>query len=122
MTEASGSARPPRLGDRVDALLRLPHGPGSVPSARPGPGAPDEVVDVVVVGSGGAAMAAAAGALSAGAVTAIFEKGPVPGGTTACSGGVAHIYANSVMRDAGIDDPREDALAYMARVSRPGAY
>ncbi|HMD46127.1 MAG TPA: FAD-dependent oxidoreductase [Acidimicrobiales bacterium] len=118
----SSTASTARLGDRVNQLLRLPHGPGSTPSPRPPAGPPDEVVDVVVVGSGGAAMAAAAGALGAGAATAILEKGPVHGGTTACSGGVAHIYDNVVMRAAGIDDPRDDALAYMARVSRPGAY
>ncbi len=77
---------------------------------------------MVVVGSGAAALSAAAGALGSGASVVVCEKGPVPGGTTACSGGVAHIYANSVMQAAGIADPRDDALAYMARVSYPGAY
>jgi 3-oxosteroid 1-dehydrogenase len=46
----------------------------------------------------------------------------VHGGTTACSGGVAHIYANAVMAAAGTEDPRPEALAYMARVGFPGAY
>jgi succinate dehydrogenase/fumarate reductase flavoprotein subunit len=104
----------------VAELAALPHRPGTVRS--PAAAGADEAVDVVVVGSGGAALSAAAGALGAGATVAVFEKGPVHGGTTACSGGVAHIYANSVMRAAGVDDPRPEALAYMARVGYPGAY
>ncbi len=76
----------------------------------------------MVVGSGGAALSAAAGALGAGASVLVCEKAPVHGGTTACSGGVAHIYANSVMSAAGVEDPRAEALAYMARVGYPGAY
>ena len=81
-----------------------------------------ETVDVVVVGSGGAGLCAGAGALGAGVSVAIFEAAAVPGGTTACSGGVIHIYANELMRSAGIDDPRGAALAYMARVSYPASY
>jgi hypothetical protein len=77
---------------------------------------------VVVVGSGASALSAAAGALRTGASVVVCEKGPVPGGTTACSGGVAHIYANSVMQAAGIADLRHPALAYLVRVSHPGAY
>jgi hypothetical protein len=110
------------LGQRVADLADLPHRPGAAPSPALAPTAVPEEFDVVVVGSGGAALAAAAGALSVGASVVVCEKGPVHGGTTACSGGVAHIYANSVMRAAGIEDPRPDALAYMARVGYPGAY
>ena len=77
---------------------------------------------MAVVGSGAAALASAAGALSVGASVVVLEKGPVHGGTTACSGGVAHIYNNELMRRAGIADPRAEALAYMARVSYPGSY
>ena len=110
------------LGQRVADLAALPHRPGAAPSPVDSPPAKPEEFDVVVVGSGGAALAAAAGALSTGATVLICEKGQVHGGTTACSGGVAHIYANSLMKAAGIDDPRDDALAYMARVCYPGAY
>lgn len=110
------------LGARVAALAALPHRPGVARSpAAPATASPEEF-DVVVVGSGGAALSAAAGALGAGGSVVVCEKGPVHGGTTACSGGVAHIYANSVMTAAGIADPRPDALAYMARVGYPGAY
>ncbi len=83
---------------------------------------PPEACDVVVVGSGAAALSAAAGALSAGASVVVCEKAPVSGGTTACSGGVAHIYGNTVMQAAGIADPRDRALAYMTKVSYPGAF
>jgi hypothetical protein len=110
------------LGQRVADLAALPHRPGIAPSPAAPPTSTLEEFDVVVVGSGGAALSAAAGALSTGASVLVCEKGPVHGGTTACSGGVAHIYANSVMQAAGIDDPRVDALGYMARVSYPAAY
>ncbi len=110
------------LGIRVAELAKLPHRPGTVRSPSAGPSRAHEVADVVVVGSGAAALAGAAGALSVGASVLVCEKGPVHGGTTACSGGVAHIYNNSLMRRAGIADPRAEALAYMARVSYPGAY
>ncbi|MGH9093179.1 MAG: FAD-binding protein, partial [Acidimicrobiales bacterium] len=67
-------------------------------------------------------LSAAAGALASAASVAVCEKAPVHGGTTACSGGVAHVYANAMMTAAGIEDPEDAALAYMARVSHPGAY
>ena len=37
-------------------------------------------------------------------------------------GRVAHIYANGFMAANGIEDPRPEALAYLARVAYPGAY
>jgi len=114
--------REPTLGERVAALVDVPHRPGDGPSPEAPRTAPDEVFDVVVAGSGAGAMAAVAGGLAAGASVLVLEKGPVHGGTTATSGGVAHIYNNTMMRAAGIEDPRPDALAYMARVSYPGAY
>src|ERR1700733_12288564 len=118
----SEHARRPSLGERVADLAGLPHRRGA-PRSEPAPGGrPPEACDVLVVGSGGAALSAAVGALAAGASVVICEKGAVAGGTTACSGGVAHIYANSLMQAAGIDDPRSDAIAYMARVGYPTAY
>jgi succinate dehydrogenase/fumarate reductase flavoprotein subunit len=119
MSDGAGSAS---LGQRVADLARLPHRPGAALSPPAPRTVPPEVCDVVVVGSGAAALSAAAGALGAGATVVICEKGLVPGGTTACSGGVAHIYGNAVMRAVGVEDPRPDALAYMARVGYPGAY
>ncbi len=110
----------PTLGERVATMAQLPHRPGA--GRSPASDGEPEAVDVVVVGSGAAGMCAAAGALGSGARVAVCEAAPVHGGTTACSGGVIHIYDNALMRAAGIADPRDEALAYMARVSYPGAY
>ncbi len=110
------------LGERVAELAQLPHRPGAAPSPPLPRTTPPEECGVVVVGSGAAALSAAAGALATGASVVICEKGSVPGGTTASSGGVAHIYGNAVMRAAGVEDPRHEALAYMARVGYPAAY
>ena len=109
------------LGARVAELAQLPHRPGAARSPT-GRSPTSETFDVVVVGSGAAALAATAGALSVGASVVVCEKGAVHGGTTACSGGVAHVYNNALMREAGIPDPRPEALAYLARVAYPGAY
>jgi 3-oxosteroid 1-dehydrogenase len=81
------------------------------------PEAWDEVVDVVVVGSGGAALTAAVLAADGGATVTVLEKAAMVGGTTAVSGGVMWIPNNSHMLDAGIADSRHDALAYLERVT-----
>jgi succinate dehydrogenase/fumarate reductase flavoprotein subunit len=77
----------------------------------------DHVVDVVVVGSGGAALTAATLAHDGGAEVLILEKAGMLGGTTAVSGGVAWLPGNHLMEKAGVDDSREDALAYLRRVT-----
>lgn len=82
----------------------------------------DEETDVIIVGSGGAALTAAVGAIQNGANVAIFEKGPIPGGTTAKSGGAFWIPNNHYMLAEGLEDPREDALKYMAKVAYPHLY
>ncbi|MFI6581388.1 FAD-dependent oxidoreductase [Embleya sp. NPDC050493] len=70
----------------------------------------DRIVDVVVVGSGGAALTAATLAHDDGAEVLILEKSAMLGGTTAVSGGVMWLPGNHHM--TGGDD-REDALAYI---------
>jgi len=70
--------------------------------------------DVVIVGSGGAALAAALAAHDAGATVAVVERAASVGGTTAVSGGGVWMPRNHV---SGVDDSREEALAYMARLS-----
>jgi succinate dehydrogenase/fumarate reductase flavoprotein subunit len=87
--------------------------------AAPGP---DLELDVAVVGSGVAAWPAAILAREAGAEVAIFEKGAFAGGTTLKSGGVYWVPNNPVMRAQGIEDPRQDALRYMARLAYPDQY
>lgn len=77
----------------------------------------DHVVDVVIVGSGGAALTAATLAHDGGAEVMILEKAAMIGGTTAVSGGAAWLPGNHLMEKAGMADSREDALAYVRRVA-----
>ena len=76
----------------------------------------DRVVDVVIVGTGGAALTAATLAHDGGAEVLIVEKQPMLGGTTAVSGGGVWLPGNHVMKAAGVEDSKEDALAYIRRV------
>ena len=77
----------------------------------------DREVDVVVVGSGGAALTAATLAADGGAETLVIEKADMLGGTTAVSGGGVWLPLNHKMAEAGIEDNREDALAYIRRIT-----
>jgi len=74
----------------------------------------DEVFDVVVVGSGGGALTAALLAARGGASVVVVEKDEFIGGTTAVSGGDMWIPNNRFVADA---DSREDAIAYVTRLS-----
>lgn len=74
------------------------------------------VVDVAVIGSGGAALVAALRARDRGASVAVIEKSARIGGTTAVSGGVLWIPRNAHMRELGVEDSRDEALAYLRRV------
>ncbi len=82
----------------------------------------DEEVDVLVVGSGAAAMVSAVAARNAGATVLIIEKAAIPGGTTARSGGGAWLPNNSDLQKAGKPDDRTATLNYMARASFPHLY
>ena len=79
----------------------------------------DHEYDVVVVGSGGAGFAAAITAKSMGSDTVILEKGTYVGGTTLVSGGGMYTPNSRQMAEAGLEDPKEDRLKYMARYSWP---
>jgi 3-oxosteroid 1-dehydrogenase len=74
----------------------------------------DEVFDVVVVGSGGGALTAALLAARGGASVVVVEKDEFIGGTTAVSGGDMWIPNNRFVAGA---DSREDAIAYVTRLS-----
>lgn len=63
--------------------------------------------DVLVVGGGGAGMAAAIEAADAGASVVVLEAGPKPGGSTALSAGVFYAAGTSTQRDADIEDSPE---------------
>ena len=82
-----------------------------------GPKQWDEIFDVVVVGSGGAALTAAVLAADGGASVVVLEKDAVLGGTTGVSGGVMWIPNNHHLAEAGLEDSREDAEAYIRRIS-----
>lgn len=71
-----------------------------------------DAVDVIILGTGAAGMAAALAAHGAGAKVALIEQGSRIGGTSAISGGVIWVADNPRMRAAGMADSRADALAY----------
>jgi len=73
--------------------------------------------DVVVVGSGGAALTAAILARDQGADVLVVERSDKVGGTTAVSGGVIWIPLNHHMAELGVADSREEALAYCRRLT-----
>ncbi len=77
----------------------------------------DKEVDVVVVGSGAAALTAAVLASDGGADTLLMESAKLVGGTTALSGGGIWIGVNHHMEDLGIKGTREEALTYAKRIS-----
>ncbi len=77
----------------------------------------DKEVDVLVVGSGTAAMAAIAAKDAGAASVLIIEKGAAFGGTSALSGGGMWIPNNYLMQAQGIEDNKADALKYMKAVS-----
>src|SRR6202035_34728 len=68
-------------------------------------------VDVVVLGSGGAALAAALTAAASGASVAVYEKAATVGGTTAVSGGVVWIPAHNRSPEGELTV--DDALSYL---------
>ncbi|MDE2301833.1 MAG: FAD-binding protein [Sphingomonadales bacterium] len=74
----------------------------------------DREADVVVLGSGGAALTAAISAHDFGAKeVVILEKSGMVGGTTAMSGGMLWIPGNLYAVEAGIEDSDEDVVAYL---------
>mgnify|MGYP000430438441 CR=1 FL=1 len=73
----------------------------------------DEVVDFIVVGSGGGSMCSALYAAAQGKKVLILEKSELVGGTTARSGGVMWIPNNPFLKRDGIEDSYENAVTYL---------
>ncbi|MBO0677962.1 FAD-dependent oxidoreductase [Mycolicibacterium sp. S2-37] len=71
----------------------------------------DHETDVVVLGTGGAGLAAALAAAVNGAAVEVYEKAATVGGTTAVSGGIVWVPAHD--RNPAGPLPVEDALAYL---------
>lgn len=81
----------------------------------------DMEADVVVLGSGGAAMTAAISAHDFGAKdVVILEKTGMVGGTTAMSGGMLWIPNNHHQHEAGYTDSDEEVVTYLDSLA-PGA-
>lgn len=72
----------------------------------------EEVVDVVVVGFGGAGACAALEARAAGADVLALDRFE-GGGATAISGGVVYAGATHIQREAGVEDDAEAMFAYL---------
>lgn len=81
-----------------------------------------DAADLVVVGTGAAGFSAAITAVRAGLDVLMLEKRTELGGTTARSGTWIWVPNHRLMREAGMDDPRDAALRYMARLNRPDRY
>jgi succinate dehydrogenase/fumarate reductase flavoprotein subunit len=73
----------------------------------------EHAVDLVVVGSGAAGLAAAATAASLGASTVVLEKTGLIGGTSALSGGEIWIPGSRQAHEAGIADSPEQVEIYL---------
>lgn len=81
----------------------------------------DLEADVVVLGSGGAALTAAISAHDHGVQdVVILERSGMVGGTTAMSGGMLWIPNNHHQHEAGIADSDEDTVSYLDSLA-PGA-
>lgn len=76
----------------------------------------DDEVDVLVVGTGGAGLAAAIAAADAGASVLVVEASDRWGGTTMRSGGGLWMPANPLMLRDGVEDSVDKALTYLDRV------
>jgi succinate dehydrogenase/fumarate reductase flavoprotein subunit len=77
----------------------------------------DASFDVVVLGTGVAALTAAIRAHDGGANVAVFEKADTVGGTSAWSGGMVWIPMNPHMAELGLQDSRDEVMAYLASLS-----
>ncbi|MBV7407379.1 FAD-dependent oxidoreductase [Maritimibacter sp. DP1N21-5] len=78
----------------------------------------DNDFDVIVVGAGGAGLAAASEATAQGARVLLLEAGARAGGSTRLSGGVFWASNTSLQRRAGIEDNPDDQFHYYMTVNQ----
>lgn len=71
----------------------------------------DQTFDVIVIGSGGAGLAAAVAAAQGGAKTVVLEKMPVSGGNTRITGGSFNAVDPEEQKKKGIEDSVEKHAA-----------
>ena len=79
-----------------------------------------DAVDVIVAGSGAAALTAALAAASRGLSVLVAEKTMMLGGTSAMSGGGVWVPANHHAAAAGLPDSPAEALAYLRAAAPEG--
>lgn len=72
---------------------------------------------MVVIGSGASGLAAALAAATGGASVTVLEKSELLGGTSAVSNGSLWIPNNRFMAEVGIDDSRDETLAYLSQLT-----
>ncbi len=82
----------------------------------------DGEFDIIAVGSGVAGLATALFSAWRGNKVLVLEKAPQLGGTTRKAAFWYWVPNNAAMRAAGTKDPKQDCIAYMARLSRPEIY
>ncbi|MDP6934701.1 MAG: FAD-dependent oxidoreductase, partial [Myxococcota bacterium] len=75
-------------------------------------------MDFLVVGSGAAGLSAALSADAQGLDVLVVEASEQYGGSTAISGGVVWVPDNPQLPSRGIEDSRDDALAYLRHITR----
>jgi 3-oxosteroid 1-dehydrogenase len=73
----------------------------------------DHTTDVVIVGSGSAALTSALAVKEAGLEPLILESTDLVGGSRRCRGGGLWIPNNPLTREAGVPDSYEDARLYI---------
>ncbi len=77
----------------------------------------EQAYDLVVVGSGAAALTTAATAAHQGLSVVVLEKSSLLGGTSAVSGGMVWIVDNHHAREVGISDSKKDGRAYVEAIA-----
>lgn len=77
----------------------------------------DKEVDLLVMGSGAAGLAAAVRGHDLGMEVLVLESSDQYGGSTAMSGGVCWVPNNKHMQARGLEDNEEDALEYLVAIT-----